>query len=176
MTREENAEKHGGDADRTAWARTLADAEELAAERTSDGWSTVLVQTGETTLYAGESDAEAPTIELLIPDTEADCISEWVSEGAFPRYDVYRGTVAGRVFMSIELLDPDRERCILLVSTYEAATAGDAYRAAVKNERLRTRLRRLDQTTVATFEHRDVTKFFPDGIDAVIGREGNAGT
>jgi len=194
MTHEENADEHGanehggdehganerdnehGDVSRTAWARTLADAEEIAAERTSNGWSTVLAQAGETTLYAGESAAEAPTLELLIPDTAADRISGWVSEGEFPRYDVHRGTVAGRVFLSIELLDPDRKRCVLLVSTYEVATAGDAYRAAVRNERLLTRLRRLDQTTVATFEHRDVTKFFSDGIDAVAGRGGNADT
>ena len=156
---------------RAAWEQTLADAADLAERRETAGWTVLFTQAGETTLET-DTDEGGPAFSHLVPDDDADEITEWVAGGSFPLYDVHRAREAGTVFLVVELLDPERERCLLVAAAYPLAEAAGIYESTAGDSPLRTRLRRLDETVVASFEHEDGEKFFPSDGGGRAGRRG----
>lgn len=155
---------------KAAWEQTLADAADLAERREKSGWDVLFTQAGETSLET-DTDEEGPAFTHLVPDNDADRIAEWVTEGSFPQYDVHRAREAGTVFLVVELLDPGQERCLLLAAAYPLAEAAGVYETTAQDGPLATRLRRLDGTTVATFEHDESEKFFPSDAGGRAGRQ-----
>jgi len=115
MTRDESA---GVDTQaREAWKRTLTDAADLAERRETAGWTVLYTQSSETTVVTNPDEKEY-AFRHLVPDEDADQISDWVADGDFPQYDVHRATKAGTVFLVIEILDPEQERCLLIAAAY----------------------------------------------------------
>lgn len=169
MTRDESP---GVDtAARAAWEQTLADAEDLVERREKAGWDVLFTQAGETTLEVDADEGE-PVFSHLVPDGDADVIAEWVTEGSFPQYDVHRAQEAETVFLVVELLDPEQGRCLLLAATYPLAEAAGIYESAARDSSLKTRLRRLDKTTIASLRHEESKKFFPSDAGGETGRRG----
>lgn len=156
---------------RAAWEQTLADAEDLVEGRKKAGWDVLFTQAGETTVEA-DTDEEGPAFSHLVPDDDADVIVEWVTEGSFPQYDVHRAQEAGTVFLVVELLDPDQERCLLFAAAYPLAEIAGIYGSAAQDTSVRTRLRRLDKTVIASFDHDESEKFFPTDAGGRTGRQG----
>jgi hypothetical protein len=156
---------------RAAWEQTLADAEDLVERRNKAGWDVLFTQAGETTLEV-DTDGGGPVFSHLVPDDDADVIAEWVTEGSFPQYDVHRAQEAGTVFLVVELLDPDQERCLLLAAAYSLADVAGIHESAAQDTTLTTRLRRLDTTTVASFKHDESEKFLPTDAGGRTGRRG----
>lgn len=154
---------------KAAWEQTLADAADLAERRETAGWDVLFTQAGETTLVTDPDDG-GPTLTHLVPDGDADRIAEWVTEGSFPQYDVHRAREAGTVFLLVELLDPERERCLLVAAAFPLAAAAGIYETTARAGPLETRLRRLDETVVASFEHDEPEKFFPSDVGGRAGR------
>ncbi|MEZ3165141.1 hypothetical protein ABNG03_05140 [Halorubrum sp. RMP-47] len=154
---------------REAWERTLADAADLAERRETAGWTVLYTQASETTVSTN-SDGSEHVFRYLVPDDAADQISDWVTNGSFPQYDVHRATEAGTVFLVIELLDPEQERCLLIAAAYPL-TAIDDVGETIRDAPLQTRVRRLDGTVVASFEHTDSEKFLPSDTGGWTGRQ-----
>lgn len=152
-----------------AWERTLADAADLAERRESAGWTVLYTQASDTTVTT-ISDGSGHVFGYLVPDDAADQISDWVTQGSFPQYDVHRATEAGTVFLVIEMLDPEQERCLLIAAAYPL-TAIDNVSETVGHGPLQTRIRRLNGTVVASFEHTDSEKFLPSDAGGWTGRQ-----
>lgn len=156
-----------------AWAATIEDMQETAAELERNGWSVL-------TLTAGDTSAEAPSdgesdrfgMVYVVGDDDGEAFEEAHDAGTFPRYEVYRGERAGRVFLVTVLLDPGTETAILLAGTYERDEARGCLRAAAESGTMYTHLHLLDGTHLGSFEHESYEKFFPDDMVASVVDEG----
>ncbi|MDB2226260.1 hypothetical protein PM076_16200 [Halorubrum ezzemoulense] len=167
MTRDESA---GVDTQaREAWKRTLTDAADLAERRETAGWTVLYTQSSETTVVTNPDEKEY-AFRHLVPDEDADQISDWVADGDFPQYDVHRATKAGTVFLVIEILDPEQERCLLIAAAYPLTAIGGVSET-IGDHPVQTRIRQLDGTVVASFEHTDSEKFLPSDAGGLTGRQ-----
>lgn len=155
-----NAEIHKG-----AWQATIDDMNALAEEFREEGWDTVI------TAIAGDSAPEPPEdgpsgrfgIVHVLPETESEQIREAVADGeGFPKYDVFRAEREGRVFLVTEFLDPETSTAVFVAGNFERHRAVGLVRAAKEEGKIFSHLQKLDGTVVATFEHDDLTKFFPE--------------
>ncbi|WP_135827331.1 DUF7529 family protein [Halorussus halobius] len=151
------------DAHKNAWQRTLDDMQAMGADLEADGWDVVEVAAGHTAPTnpdAGASDRFG--FVHVVPGNEADAISEAVETGAFPKYQVFRKEVGGRVFMVTQLLDPDTSTALLIAGNFEMRHAAGLVKNSFEEGVTYTHLQTLDKTHLGSFRHDDVGKFFPD--------------
>lgn len=147
-----------------AWQATIDDMNAMAEGFREEGWETVI------TAIAGDSAPEPPEdgpsgrfgIVHVLPETESEEIRDAVAEGEFPRYDVFRAEREGRVFLVTQFLDPETSTAVFVAGNFERHRAIGLVRAAREEGKIYTHLQKLDGTVVATFEHDDLTKFFPE--------------
>ncbi|UWG46393.1 Uncharacterized protein HSRCO_0091 [Halanaeroarchaeum sp. HSR-CO] len=146
-----------------AWSRTLGDVDRMAEGRAEAGWETLVLPAGDT---APEPPDDGPSgrygLVYVVPGDRADRLGELLTEATFPEYDVYRTTVEGRVFIVTELRDPDHEAVVYVAGNYELRTADRLIETVADSGTMYTHLQKLDGTEVATFEHEDWQKFFPN--------------
>jgi hypothetical protein len=167
------AERLAGNADvlKDAWQRTLAEMSALADERAANGWETVATAAGDSGPMGrdvGETDQFG--LVHVIPDNDVPDIEDAIAAGTLDQYEVYRQTTARRVFLVTEYFDADEEIALFVAGTYELRTARGMVTAAREEGTFYTHLRTLDETPVASFEHRELEKFVP--VDAVrVGTE-----
>jgi hypothetical protein len=158
------ADRIASQADRhkDAWGRTLDDATDLAEERAEAGWETLVIPAGHT---APENPDTGDTgrwgMAHVIPGNKADEF-ESLSDGNFDSYDVYRAETEGREFIVTELLDAAGELAVFVVGTYELRFADVLIETAMEEDKMHTHLQRLNGTHVASVEHEDPEKFFPN--------------
>lgn len=148
-----------------AWQATIEDMQETAAELESNGWSVLTLTAGDTSVEA-PSDGESDRFGMVyvIGDDDGEAFKEAHDAGSFPRYEVYRGERAGRVFLVTVLLDPGTETAILLAGTYEREEARGCLQAAAEAGTMYTHLHLLDGTHLGSFEHERYEKFFADDM------------
>lgn len=115
---------------------------------------------------------EGPRSAASCPTTTPTRSPSGSREGRSHSTSVYRAREAGAVFLVVELLDPERLRCLLVVAAYPLAEAAGIYGSTAGDSPLRTRLRRLAETVVASSEHEDGEKFFPSDAGGRAGRRG----
>ncbi|MFW6384131.1 MAG: DUF7529 family protein [Halodesulfurarchaeum sp.] len=146
-----------------AWELTVGDAERMAAGKAEDGWETVVLPAGD---MAPEppSDGKAGRYGLayVVPGNRADTFERMLETATFPEWEVYRTTVEGRVFIVTELLDPEAEKAAYVAGNYELRLAEQLIETAAERGTVYTHLQRLDGTPVASFEHEDWRRFFPE--------------
>lgn len=160
----DHAERLADDADvlKNAWQRTLEDMEAMAEEREAGGWDVVTVAAGHTAPEPPDAgDFDRFGLVYVVPDNEGEEFAAAFREGGFPKYEVYRQEVQGRVFLVTELLDPETERAILVAGGYELRHAGPLVSTAREEDEMYTHVQTLDQTVLGSFRHDDWEKFFP---------------
>lgn len=150
------------DRQRDAWQRTIDDARDLAAEREDAGWETVVFPALDTATEPPE-DGVAGRYGLVhvVPGNYADSAAR-LAENAVDAYDVYRAENEGRVFLVTELLDTDAELAVFVVATYELRYADGVIDAATDDDRMYSHFETLDSTHLASVEHAEPEKFFPE--------------
>lgn len=165
-------EGHPDDLDRIAqqsealkdnWEKTLHDMNAMAQDREERGWETLTIPAGDTAPQppsAGEDDKFG--LVHVIPGNKADRFTELYEVGQFPETGIYQMTNAGHVFMVSEHIDPDYEVVIYIAAQYDMRHAPELVRTATDRGKMYTHVRKLDKTFLGTFEHDDVSAFFPD--------------
>lgn len=147
---------------KTAWQKTLEDAEAIAEARRAEGWETSLIRTGYTGPEApshGETDRFG--LVAVIPGNDVEEFEAAFERGTFPTYDVKVAETTGRVFYLTELLDPAESLALLLVGSYRLADAEGLIRTAAEEDVVYTHVQKLDGTHLGSFEHDEWKKFFP---------------
>lgn len=151
-----DTEVHAG-----AWEETLETLRELKARFEADGWRTIATIAGHTGPVAPVHGKGYWGLSHVVPDPDAERIGAAVEDREFPRYDVLRNLVRGRVFMVVTCLDPASETAILVASNYELRRATELVTHARGVDTVNTIVRHLDGTVVAEIRHEEPRKFFP---------------
>jgi hypothetical protein len=145
-----------------AWNETLEDMWAMADELDAEGWETLSVVADHTGPEGPEhGDTDRFGLVYVIPGNEAESF-EAAIEGSFPRYDVFRQEVNGRVFMVTELLDPDTETAILIAGNFWSHETDPLVAAARDEGEMYTHVQKLDETQLGSFRHDKPEKFFPE--------------
>lgn len=149
-------------ANKRAWRETLDDMAALAADRSADGWEVATVAAGHTEAESREAGGtDRYGLVHVVPGNEAESIAEAHGRGDYPRYDVYRGTTASRLFLVTECLDPGSQTAILVAGNVRRGDLRGLGRTVDRTGRMYTHVRTLDGTHVGSFEHATPEKFFP---------------
>lgn len=146
-----------------AWTQTIQDTMRMRADREERGYSTVVIPAGDTTPIAPQDgDSDFYGFSYLAPDDRAASFRECYEDGDFTEFAVYQASASGSGFIVTECIDDDAKQTIFLCGAYQLRDAPRLVRAAMKRDRLYSRVRTLDGTVVGTFEHDDVSAFFPN--------------
>lgn len=145
------------------WKRTIAELGSLESTLQSSGWETVATQAGNTAFHprsAGNDDWVG--LSMTIPGDDADRIGEMVERTDLDEYEVFRRATDDRTYLVVRYADPDARIAVLVAATYDrhGRAARSVAQTAAERDTVHTRLRRLDGTPVAEFEHADHEPFF----------------
>lgn len=151
-----NSEVHAN-----AWEETLDELARLEEAYEADGWETLRTFAGHTGPVAPVHQKGYWGLSYIVPDSDAERIGDFVDTREFPKYDVLRSTVHGRVFMAVILLDADTETAIFLASNYELRRASELVEHTHEVGYVNSIVRHLDGRIVAEVRHDDPEKFFP---------------
>lgn len=155
--------RESADAHKGAWEQTIADMHALAEEREENGWEAVTVIAGDTGTEGPDEGVEGRYgLVFVAPGNRAEPFTEAFERGTFPKYNVYRNELEGRVFLVVELLDPETETVILVAGNFLQMNAFGTVRAAKEEGKMYTHVQKLDTTHLGSFEHDGYEKFFPD--------------
>lgn len=145
------------------WKRTLDDMETMATDRRDRGFEVVTIPSGDTTALSPKTDeTDRWGLTHLIPGNKTDQF-EAVYEGAeFTETAVYQVTDSGHVFLVTECIDLEAQAVVFIAGAYQMRHAVDLVRAATDREQMYSHVRTLDRTYLGTFEHDDVSAFFPE--------------
>lgn len=146
-----------------AWTQTISDTMRMRAEREERGYEAVVIPAGDTTPIAPQDgDTDFFGFSYLAPDNKAKEFEALYENGDFTQFAVYQATSSGSTFIVTECIDEAAKRCIFISGAYQMMDAPQLVKAAVKRDQLHSRVRTLDGTVIGTFEHDDVSAFFPD--------------
>lgn len=138
-----------------AWEQTLEDAYGIAEDRRADGWEATVVMAAHTdTVSKDMGDHDRFGLMHIIPNNYADDFSEAYDDG-FTEYLVYGISVQQNMYLVIDLIDPDRERSILVPCSYDLAFAQGVYESADEAGYLPSYFKTIDGTVLGTFEHEE---------------------
>ena len=146
------------------WKRTIEELDALESTLRSDGWETVATQAGDTSVRprsAGNEDWVG--LSMTSPGDDAERIEEVAKRADLDEYEVFRRATDDRTYLVVRYADPDAGVAVLVAATYDrhGNAVRSVARAAAERGTIHTRLRRLDGTPVAEFEHADHEPFFP---------------
>jgi hypothetical protein len=160
----EHVERIAADAEvlKNAWQETIDEMKAMAADLEDDGWETHYVAAGDTAPEPPEGGEEGRWgIVHVIPDNYADEVEAFVERGDFPKYDVFRTEMQGRVFLLTVLYDPEESLALLVAGQFELWRAGPLVSTAKEEGAMYTHVQTLDGTLRGAFEHEEPSKFFP---------------
>lgn len=152
----------GADVHKDAWGATIEDMEAMANELEEEGWDVTYFAAGHTGAPDADETGGYPGLAFVMPDNFADAVGAAVEDGSFPTYDVFRNEVSGRVFLLVQLLDPETEQAILVAGNFWRYDAQGMISDMREADAIYTHFQRLDGSVVAMFEHEDYSKFFPE--------------
>ncbi len=154
------------DRHREAWKQTLEDAVAMADAREEDGWDTLVVHPLDTATEPPEAgDTDRYGLVHVVPDNVASDVAERTDGTSFPRYDVYRATVEGRLFLLTVLLAPAEHVALYVAGSIDLSHARRLFETAAETETLYTHLQTLDGTPIASFAHEAYEKFVPSSLE-----------
>ncbi|WP_132059226.1 DUF7529 family protein [Halorussus amylolyticus] len=151
------------DVHKNAWQRTIEDMQTMADDLEAEGWDVLPIGAGHTAPTnpdAGETDRFG--LVHVVPGNKAEAFADAVETGKFPKYQVFRNEMQGRVFLVTQLLDPDTEQAILIAGNFEVRHAAGLVKNALEEDVMYTHVQKLDKTHLGSFRHDDVEKFFPN--------------
>jgi hypothetical protein len=148
--------------EQTVQKRVLAAADGLAEDLRADGWDVRLVRAGHVApVPPGESE-ENHGVVYVVPDSAGEELTEVVEGGSFDQYEAYRHVSGRDLSLVTELRDPERRVAVVLVGTVDRDRAEPLATAARERGVLRSHVRLLDGTPLATFRHEEPGHFFPE--------------
>ena len=160
---EEKSIVQNSDALKSGWQQTIHDAQAMAANREENGFDTLVIPAGDTSPIApdvGESDEFG--LSYIIPGNKADSFLDHYEGGEYTETGVYQMNDNGHTFIITECIDLDSEMVIFIAGSFETRHAASLVRTAVDEGAMFTHVKKLDHTRLGTFEHDDVSAFFPD--------------
>jgi len=135
----------------------------MAAELRDDGWEVVTVRAGHVEPeLPRHGDDDGVGFVYVAPGEVADPLAAAVERAAFERYEVFSRTTGSDLFALTRVTDPERELAVLLVGTVDLTRAPSLPSIARERGELRSHVRLLDGTQVASFAHEDPEAFFPE--------------
>jgi len=138
------------------WEEVVDDMEAIAAGYRDEGATVLELHPGDVTAVAGPPF----TLNVLVPDNEADDLETVLARSALETGEVLRSTVDGLV-LGLLVLEADSTGDIVLCPMYYAEGAGDRFReGASEEEEIVVHLRRLDDDTVVSLSYDDPDLFF----------------
>lgn len=144
------------------WKQTVEDMRAMAADRDRRGYETLAIPSANTAPVAPSPGDDRLGFSHLVDRSDGRAFVEHYEGRDFTETGVYQVADSGHVFLVTEHIDLDAETVIYLAGTFRVADAVDLVRAATDRGRLSTYVRKLDRTVLGTFEHDDVTAFFPE--------------
>lgn len=145
------------------WEQAVADMHAMARDRAQQGYETLELTSGNTAPVApsaGNDDRFG--FSHLVDRSDGEDFLEYYEGRNFTDTGVYQAVDGGHVFMVTEHVDYDNELVIFIAGVYRVMDAADLVKAATDRGKLYTYVRKLDETILGTFEHDDVSAFFPD--------------
>lgn len=143
------------------WEQTLADMDDLASQRTADGWDTITVQAGDTAPeppVAGESDRFG--LVYTVPNGSADAVRAFWETGSVDGYTVYRQKAGSKLFLVTELTDSASQTVLFIAGVVELDVADELIAAAADAGEMYTHVQLLDWTHLGSVRHDDPSAFF----------------
>lgn len=144
------------------WRRTLRDMQAIARDREDRGFESVVIPAGTTTpkpLASDETDEFG--LSYIIPDNKTGPFLDVYERGTFTDTGVYQVTDKNHVFIVTECIDLSSKVVILIAGTYRMHHASSLVRAATNHEKMYSHIQTLNGTRLGSFEHDDVSAFFP---------------
>lgn len=148
---------------KSGWEQTIHDARAMATDREENGFDTLVIPAGDTSPIApdaGESDEFG--LSYIIPGNKAEPFLDRYEGGEFTETAVYQMNANGYIFIITECIDLDSETVIFIAGSFEMRHAASMVRTAVNQGKMHTLVKKLDHTRLGTFEHDDVSAFFPN--------------
>lgn len=145
------------------WQRAVRDMRAMAMDREENGFETLTIPAGDTTPKPPSSgETERFGLSHLIPGDTVERFQTLYEEGEFTETDVYQARVDGNIFIVTEVRDPDARLAVFVAGAYRMRHAPALVRTATERDEMYSHVRTLDGTHLGTFEHDDVSAFFPD--------------
>lgn len=157
------AEDVAADVLHVGWEQTVQDMRTMAGDRERKGYETLTIPSGNTAPIAPSQGNDVRFgFSHLADHSKGQDFLELYEGRNFTDTGVYQIADGGHVFMVTEHIDYDDEIVIFIAGTYRVMDAADLVRAATDRGKLFTYVRKLDRTILGSFEHEDVSAFFPD--------------
>lgn len=145
------------------WEQTIQDMRAMASDRRGKGFETLTIPSGNTApVSPSQGSGERLGFSHLVDRSDGEDFSEFYEAGSFDDTGVYQAADSGHIFLVTEHIDHGNELVVFIAGTFRIADAEPLVRAAMERGKLFTYVRKLDQTILGTFEHEDVSAFFPD--------------
>lgn len=145
------------------WEQAVEDMRVMARDREGRGYDALTIVSGNTAPIAPSEDNDNRIgFSHLVDSSDSEAFIERYEGGYFAETGVYQAVDGGHVFLVTEHIDHDHEVVIFIAGTYRVWDAVDLVGAALERGELYTYVRKLDRTVLGSFEHDDVSAFFPD--------------
>ncbi|WP_410766348.1 hypothetical protein [Haloferax sp. DFSO60] len=146
------------------WEDVVEDAEAMAAEYAEDGWETLVLHPGDVTPMPPANLPDATDrvgFDVLVPGSEFDALSEWVSDADFDRYDVYRAKEKGTIFAVSAVEAPESEQVVLVPLYYGVEKVTKTAEKAREQGELRLYVRPLEYEEHVELVQSEPSALFP---------------
>jgi hypothetical protein len=148
---------------RNGWKRTIEEVRAMADAREEEGYETLTVFAADTaTVAPGDVDEDRWGLSYLVDSDDAETVTEFDERTDFDETAVYQNQSGGNVFIATECIDLDNEAILLIAGAYRMRLAVDLVRTATAAEKMYSHIRQGDGTVIATVEHEDAERFFPN--------------
>lgn len=145
------------------WAQAVQEMRAMAADRESEGFETLAIPSANTAPIApSQGDDNRIGLSHLVDRSDGQDFVAYYDGRNFTDTGVYQAVEGGHVFLVTEHVDYDDEVIIFIAGTYRMMDAVDLVKAATHRGKLYTYVRKLDRSILGTFEHEDLSAFFPD--------------
>lgn len=153
----------GADVLHVGWEQAVQDMRAMAADRENKGYETLTIPSGNTApISPSQGNDKRFGFSHLVDRADGQDFLELYEGSNFTDTGVYQVADGGHVFLVTEHIDYDNDAVIFIAGTYRMIDAADLVRAATSRGKLFTYVRKLDRTILGTFQHEDVSAFFPD--------------
>lgn len=140
-----------------AWEQTLKEARLLADERREDGWEAGMVMAAHTDAVSRDmNDHDRFGLMHVIPNNYVDRFTELYDPEAFTEYLVYGTAIDGVMYVAIDLIDPERERSIIVPASYDMTMAHGMSEAAAEEGVLPSYFKTIDGEILGRFDHKEI--------------------
>lgn len=138
------------------WEHTLEEAQRIRDERREDGWEAEFVMAAHTdTVTRDMKDHDRFGLMHIIPANYQDAFTGMYDEEAFTEYLAYGNAVNGIMYVVIDLIDPERERSLLIPCEYDMTMADGMVSNAMEEGALYSYFKKIDGTILGRFRYEE---------------------